>query len=306
MILWRLCRFAAGTTLRSATAWVVTVVVTWACGWFCDVVAHGISTAAADHLWYGIAVLALCPPMAVLGARRPGTRVWTWFIVVPMLLVLGWPVGTIWLQGSELRGLQLETPQVVAFCLVLIMGVGNYCGTCYTFCALLYGVAVAMLVLNMSLVSPAWMLDRPTVRILSTVTMVVTVFLIRSVGRATVESRFDRLWFDFFDAFGIVWGRRIQDRVNHLAQNERLPIRLELDGFAWRSDGVPTSMDSLSTSCSSQPAQSVHLAGNDQEVEARLEHILRWLLRRFVDPSWIDGRLGSNSDEAIKQMPVDS
>ena len=291
-----------------------------------------ISSELADHAWYASAVLCLCPPIAVLGSRRPGTRVWAWFILLPMLLALGWPVATLWLQGSELRGLQLETPQVVAFCLILIMGVGYYCGTRLTIPALLYGVATAALVVSSSTVSPGWLSDRPGTRFWCTVLMLLAIGLTKTSIRTSAATKFDCLWFELFDIFGIVWGRRIQDRVNFIAKQEGLPIRLELDGFVWlpeldRTNGrgdsvsdaveeavlVPTNaivpqdnVPSVSMPLRNDQVNFKEKIASDREVELRLEHILRWLLRRFVDPDWIDRRLGSKSQPNLSDLSVDS
>jgi len=240
-------------------------------------------------LWYASAVLALCPSMAVLGSRRPGTRVWTWFIQFPLLLVLGWLVVTLWLQGSEVRGLQLETPQLAAYLLVLIMGAGNYCGTRFTLPILCYAAACGTLVVSSSVACPAWLADRWWARLWATVLMVLAIALVSRSGALSppATSRFDRLWLDFFDTFGVVWGRRIQDRVNFIARKEQWPARLELHGFVW-----PVKPD--------YPV--------DRSVtEARIEHTFRWLLRRFVDQPWIDERLGSpTSMGEIHSLPTDS
>ena len=294
---------ARETTLRSTQIWIILVVSTWAAAWLFDLCLQIITPAAADHVWYTVAVLSLSPPIAVLGARRPGTRVWNWFILLPMWLVLGWPVAAVWLQGGEVHGIQLETPQLIAFCLVLVMGIGNYCGTSYTLSALAYGVSVAALVLSMSIDSPTWMSNRSLTRFWCTIIMVAAVFFIRFVKRRTPNTRFDRLWFDFFDTFGIVWGRRIQDRVNHIARKEGLLFRLELDGFVTR-EPFAQSRSGLTSDAGSLPAENA--SPSTMPAEARMEHLLRWLLRRFVDPAWIDRRLESSSQKNCVQFEVDS
>ena len=277
------------TTVHSAWLWAVSAFALWTVSWASD---HGLriaSSSVADHLWYASAVLALCAPIAVLGSRRPGTRVWTWFIQLPLLLVLGWPVVSLWLQGSEIRGLQLETPQLVAFLLVLVMGAGNYCGTRFTLPILCYAAACGILVLSSSVSCPDWLADHWWARLWATGLLVLAVlFASRFSARgAQTTNRFDRLWLDFFDTFGVVWGRRIQDRVNFIAQKKQWPVRLELHGFVW-SD---TSADTLDRAA----------------IESRIEHTFRWLLRRFVDPSWIDDRLGSSQATGeIRSLVADS
>jgi hypothetical protein len=41
----------------------------------------------------------------------------------------------------------------------------------------------------------------------------------------------DRCWLDFRDAYGVVWGLRVLDRMNHLAVQQGWPIRLTWNGF---------------------------------------------------------------------------
>jgi hypothetical protein len=296
------------TTLKTAWGWSLAAATVWATTWFTDRCACAISSAWADHAWYACAVLSLCPPIAVLGSRRPGTRVWTWFILFPMLLALSWPIAALWLQGSELRNLQLETPQLVAFCLVLIMGVGNYFGTRFTLPAMMYGASILALVVSTSAESPRWLADRAATRLWCTLVLILAIGLVKSSPRRIGMKRIDRLWLDFFDLFGIVWGRRIQDRVNFIANLERLPVSLELDGFVWGKESNDQ-RESTRTKAEQAGASEIKVVAGDSEIaaaEARIEHIMRWLLRRFVDAAWIDRRLDSKAEAAIIQMAADS
>lgn len=271
------------TTLVPAANWGLAAATLWTMTWLADHVLRWISKSAADHLWYACAVISLCPAIAVLGSRRPGSRVWTWFILIPMLFALGWPVMTLWIQGSDIRGLQLETPQLVGYLLVLVMGTGNYFGTRYTLPGLLFVIGNVINVLSSSVICPGWLSDRWWVRLWATACVVQAILM---AGRkdnipSTVNDRFNQLWFDFFDQFGIVWGRRIQERVNFIAVKEGWPARLELHGVQWTTEPDP-------------------------ETEARLEHTFRWLLRRFVDPAWIDRRLGTQQVHDVTSLGADS
>ncbi|WP_010585607.1 hypothetical protein [Schlesneria paludicola] len=295
-----------GTTLRGAWSWSLLVATLWVVTWFADQCLAAISSEAADHAWYAISVLSLCPAMTVLGARRPGTRVWNGFIILPMLLVLGWPVITLWTQGSELHGLHLETPQVAAFCLVLVMGLGNYCGTRQTLPAILYGCSLCALVLCSSSSSPNWLSNRTATRFYCTLLMVVSVAIIRFSGRSVAKTGFDQVWIDFFDTFGIVWARRIQDRVNFMLAKERLPVRLRLEGFVWGKDACQPVGGTASADVTGDDLAFDAQSRDAAFVTARVEQVLRWLLRRFVDPEWIDQRLGNSSPQETASLPVDS
>ena len=280
------------TTLSSAWKWSVGAACCWAFAWFSDCCCNLFSPAAADHVWYACAVIGLCPPMAVLGSRRPGTRVWTWFILLPMLMAMSWPLLALRLQGTELRGLHLETPQLIAFTLVLVMGVGNYCGTKYTVSALIYGAATLALVVGCSLFEKRLPAERAVIRECSTLAVALAVCLLAR-------------------AAPIVWGRRIQDRVNHVAREQGWPVRLELEGFV-RTDRLASHDLATSTETADADLRRQTSAGTDSEidlVDARIEHTLRWLLRRFVEPAWIDARLEpKTSDTSVEfsRIRIDS
>jgi hypothetical protein len=82
---------------------------------------------------------------------------------------------------------------------------------------------------------------------------------------------FESVWQDFRDFFGMVWGRRVMDRMNQTAAEEGWPVRLHFDGLA-----APGTTGQIKLS----PDQA-----------SRVEQVFRWLLRRFVDPEWIDERM---------------
>ena len=94
--------------------------------------------------------------------------------------------------------------------------------------------------------------------------------------RKRVNEKFgpERVWNDFREMFGIVWMKRAMDRINEeFAEREQWPARLGPDGLEWSE--TPTEEQRRHT-------------------EARLAYALHWLLRRFVDPEWIDRRLGKS------------
>jgi hypothetical protein len=61
------------------------------------------------------------------------------------------------------------------------------------------------------------------------------------------------------------------DGINHSAIQENWSARLDAFGFVWNEN---TSPDEKASTLS------------------RIDHALRWHLRRFVDPEWIRQRLG--------------
>jgi hypothetical protein len=278
-------RQVAGTTLPRA--------VDWACGaaiaWWLWVAGQFVDRCWLDRNWSGVweqagylaAVLSLCPPMAVLGARRPTNRAWTGFVLAPLVIVLMWPVVTQILHGGWNRPPALETPHIVGFLLVLVMGYGNYLGGPLTFPALLSGGGLLLFVLHHAQL-PRDGSDRVAELLALLVAGCGALAGARRLLRATpAPDRFDRVWQEFSLLFGLVWSRRVLDRVNALAEKQQWPGRLFADGFHWN-----------------RPP--------DRAVEAQVEHALRWLLRRFVDPGWLDARLGSADKSDSSPLPIDT
>lgn len=233
---------------------------------------------AMDQLWYAVTILMLCPFVAVLGARLPIARVWTWFVIVPLLCVFSIPLVTTWTGSYPFPRLQIETPTTLGYLLVLVMGSGNYFGTRFTLAGMLLAAALLLLILPISTLSPVQSFTPESGRVWATILFGASAWSAFREGRRSISAAnpFDRLWLDFRDYFGIVWAKRVQDRINQTAETERWPVRLELHGL---------------TPVAGQSGDAVNT--NSQKIE----HAFRWLFRRFADTEWIDVRLGTASYE---------
>jgi hypothetical protein len=271
-----------GTTLTSAWGWLVVGLTVWTAAWLAGTVTSRVDPSVADQLWYAAAVLMLCPSIAVLGARRPGARVWAWFVLLPLVVVLGWPALIAWDYARlQVSSLELELPAVIGFALVLVMGAGNYFGTRFTTASLLYAASILLVVAPFSPAVPDAFPESERARIWATVclTAALAVAARQALRESTAPKSFDRLWIDVRDFFGTVWAKRLMDRVNDMAAREAWPLRLEMYGLVWTRDDLDAE------------ARTATLA--------RLDHTLRWLLRRFVDPGWIDERVGGVDGESL-------
>ena len=107
--------------------------------------------------------------------------------------------------------------------------------------------------------------------------MCLGIALLRGVRRYQREESsrtgYERVWLDFRDWFGILWTRRVMERLNQTAEQENWGCRLFLDGIVWQLD-----------------------PGEEQKRStlAKMDHAFRWILRRFVDEEWIDRRLNES------------
>jgi len=282
------------TTLPTATWWAMG-------GLVIAIVAQSIELANPDQAngwvdlgWYFAAVVLLCPGIAVLGARRPGASVWAFFVLLPLVLVLMWPAVASFQVARPAEPIEIEVPALVGFGLVLIMSGGNYFGTRYTMSMFYYAGAIVLLVVPMSVATPDFFLERSTSRFIASLGFLLAISETNRRSKAEADdeiSLLDVLWFDFMDSFGMVWAKRVMDRVNESARREKWAMHLELHGFVPIAES-PSADELLHT-------------------EKRIEHTFRWLLKRFVDPEWIDARLQEPtagqalSDEEANSPPLE-
>jgi hypothetical protein len=232
-------------------------------------------------LSYVCAVLALTPPIAVLGARRPTVRAWTWFVLVPLVLVFIWPIVPAWQGLVGTAAFSIEEPVLCGYGLVLVMGAGNYLGLRYTPAALLWMAGLLLVVLPLCPGTAGWSPAAGSGWALGMLSLAAAAWVAdRLAGWRPKEVApgrlpLDRVWCDFRDLFGIVWARRIQERFNEDARQKNLPLRLGIQGLE-RTDGAPPG------------------AGADPQSLASAEASLRWRLQKFVDAEWIDRRIDSS------------
>ncbi len=283
------------TTLAPAAAWGVAGLAMWAAGTLGRAV--GVPPALADAWDHLTVSVLLAPPLTVLGARRPTTRVWTVFVLLPMLVILNWPVlARLWAQSWS-SPLELTPVATVGFWLVLVMGFGNYLLTIWSGPALLAGAALALQVVALV---PQW---RPAgfgpiaMRSVAADAFAVSILWAEWIARRRLvpllndpsRSAIERLWVEFSECFGLVWSVRIAERLNRTAAQEGWPVRFEpFRIVAAGEDGAPQG-GGHDAERPSVAAEEPLVTG---AVRAEIEHALRWLLRRFVDPPWLDARLG--------------
>ena len=226
-------------------------------------------------------MLGLCPLIAVLGARRPGAGAWNWFVVLPLIAVLLWPVTLLALQG---RRRECDRRAAIRrLCPGAGDGLRDYLGTRYWLPAGLYLTGEFLLAAPMT----EWGDSAPggaRFRMIAIACWSAAVLLAWLIARRRplISDRFDRVWFDFRSAYGLAWGLRAQRRLIERGEAEGWSARLQSNGWEW------------------DPAASDERRA---ETEEQIEHALRWLLRRFVDDGWLDERLKSGESQPAAQKP---
>ena len=241
-----------------------------------DAVAVQIRTALL-HL---SVTVQLTPLISILGARRPGVRAWPWFVILPMLLVFQWPSASQVMAESAGTAVVIERPSSLGLMFVVVMGAGNYFGTRFT-CAAVLG---ALGIFTQHFAVSEWAIDLGVspgnVWLVAAGTTVVCIAVLQTgLGTRTdaPTGLWQELWVDYRDIFGIVWARRVADRVNQFAVRESWNHRLTLDGFV-SADAEPSTQTE---------------ARNDQ-VTGREGRVLCWILRRFVDREFLERYLADD------------
>lgn len=257
-----------GLTARSATGWAAAA---------CLAVMASISMRLLSDIPVGFtsgtqaigAALLLAPLVDILGARNPGHRVWPWFVTVPMIFVLQWPTAFHLLSEGPDSPVAISLPATGGFLLVLVMGTGNHLATSNHFACLIGAAGILLFILPVTEWG-AWPGD--TYCLAASICLAIAVLLIEGRIKATGDATgHEQLWVDFRDIYGLVWARRVMDRINQFAEREKWSVVMTLDGFRSRSESEEVSDNT-----------------------DRPEEVLRWALRRFADDEFLDRYLIAN------------
>jgi hypothetical protein len=208
------------TSLTHALGWAI---VAWL-GWGMAILLGDVH-AALDPWRYCALCLTGCAGVAVLGARRPHELAWN-FVVLGLFAVMVWP-----LVESLFIGRDVADPLRIFFMAATIaIGILNYLPTRLAPVALLVaGACAAEMVL---VFAPAWWPNEAA--------PMITTFLFAAIPwlawsclrkHAAKLSPVDRLWLDFRDAWGLLWGQRVREQFNRAAENAGYPVTLTWSGL---------------------------------------------------------------------------
>ena len=246
---------------------------------------------------YFSAIMLLTPLISILGARKPGADAWPWFVVLPMILVLLWPVIPQLLQGSHRESLEIGTPAVIGILLITMMGAGNFFGTGHTSAVMIFVVAVALYLLPVSGWLPADACPHPvwptTLLAVASVLVAERIHFLETQIRAAsdLRQRADRVWSLFRDLYGIVWSKRVMDRINQFVPREKWTVQLTLDGFASAADSCVSAITADGIQVSTSESSAAAPADISDDLLQRPLEIMCWVMKRFASQDWLSQRL---------------
>jgi len=222
--LWRAWQANRQTSLSASVYWAV---ISWAVWGLALVVMERWPTPATIAGHYLALSIAGCAGVAVLGARRPIVGPWN-FVVLALLSVDLLPFAEGIVTGVPL---QLDGLRITCVSATLAVGVLNYLPTRFAPAALLVlfasGFEMAALAVSPSPDQRAAWLQIGSY-------LMVWVPWIAFWSRPSTEplaSRFDAIWLDFRNRFGLVWAQSLRDQFNRSAAHAGWPVVLRWQGL---------------------------------------------------------------------------
>lgn len=265
-----------GTTLVAPAAWAVGSLAILGVVDLMVATNLALSSATLDAWRYLAMTSVFCPLMAVLGAKRPQHRGWQW-IVLSLWVVLALPVGEavlLWNGGT----LDIGPFRQWMIVILVVVGLGNYGLTRFSLATVIAaGGQLALFYPSLPIVGG------PNVSTWSWGIWLISAAIVLAwwqTRRAPTGDSWDGLWIDFRNAFGLVWGLRVMERIN--ATSRICDWNVELGWYGFQTE-VPFG-----------------------ESAGELERTFRTLLRRFVSPEWIKAHHGNlPSYDADDDSPSD-
>jgi hypothetical protein len=293
----RLYSSARGTTLLAVWMWsliAMLVVVGTEMAILTGIVNGGGEGIAAIR--FAAAAATFCPIVALLGAKRPQDRAWQ-LIVSSFWVILALPAA----QALLLRpGQAFVVHPIWSWFLVvlIVVGASNYLPTRNAIAALLAAAGQAVLVWHelpwgsgpVQNAANDWMPIVGAALLAAAVGIAALTWLRRSRREAASHVALERLWSDFCDQFGVVWGLRVAERVNVAAAQNHWNVRLAWHGVT-RDHVLPLTPNPSPTKGRGKPPVAAPPSPSAAEIE-NLQQSLLPLVRRFVSKEWIDRRLG--------------
>ena len=272
------------TSVRTAVLWAQAFSLVMLAGAVAELFV-GLSDGWRTLFLWSTAVLGLTPFVDVLGARRPQHQAWPLFVVAPMILVFHWPAVAHLVAGGTQSAIEIPAPFGLGFVLVVLMGCGNYFGTANTMSAILAGTGLLLLTLPLTVgtsLGSTWQYMGP---ILLALAAALTSAPQRPTDADETATGAAQLWVDFCELFGMVWAKRVMDRVNQFADREAWAVRLSLFGFVPRTLPPESTGDEANERSTDTSRRSL---ANTAVPDERATMVLCWVLRRFLDREFME------------------
>ena len=264
VLLWKRAALR-GTTLLGGWWWLLAAVVAPLLG---EVFVHfgpwEARSGWTEPFRFCLAMLVFCPVMAVLGAKRPHHRAWQ-FIVASLWVVLILPAAEkFFLQGGQ--AMQMTETRKWFLVVLIFVTSSNYLITRFWLSSLLWSAAsIAFCGPYLPMVS--WQLEPGTWQLGGIMFGALAVVAVLPVRTPSLALSWDARWLCFRDAFGTLWGLRIVERMQALAEQYQWSFRLTWWG--WH--------DTEGAALTEFPSQDVPTVRQSWEN----------LMRRFVDDTWL-------------------
>ncbi len=214
------------TTLWQTLFWVLAAWVSWVLVLWIDLLADREMNLNMGR--YLSLSLTGCAGIAVLGARRPGVAAWH-AVLIGLLAVLLLPLVEQLVVGDR-------PPGWLRFVFVagtLLVGIINYLPTRLAPAAIVLGVGCAAEFFR--LIEPEWqVLPIPVGWLALGLTPWIAFWSWRR--GAAGDSKFDRIWRDFRDRYGLVWAQRVREQFNRAAHHAGWPVLLHWRGLDQRAE----------------------------------------------------------------------
>ena len=270
----QLSRFTRDTTAETARRWGLVACVSGMLPGLLELCAEG-SNEGSTYAQYFSAVMLLTPLIAMLGARNPGAAAWPWFVILPLIIVLQWPAASQLASAGMSTALVVPTPTILGYLFVLVMGAGNYFGTANTLQTMVAASGAVCLLLPVT----EWTGDgNGGFLAIGSVLIAVSVATIRlptvETDSNNPQHSVQALWSLFRDMYGLVWAKRVMDRVNQMIARESIGAVLTLDGFESTASGVRQHIDEPRTE-------------SELVLPSRAIEIFCWVLRRFFKEQYL-------------------
>jgi hypothetical protein len=234
---------------------------------------------------YALACLSFCPTVALLGAKRPQHQMWQFVVATFAAMMILPAVEVVVLQPGQALEL-FDLRGWFLWGLVLACWVNRW-GTRFYVSATLFLVAQ---LLALAPLLPLWRSSNDywnAAVVLWGVTAVIDTVLCQRINSRL--HRWDALWRDYRDRFGVVWAARVRERVNGAALSQGWDLELTWSGFKPRKRDAD----------SDQPSQPEQW---DPEMAKKLATVFANVLRRFLSKEELERRANEllTSDEPLR------